>query len=83
MLTPEQIAGLTHAVEEKRARRSVALPLEERMARFEALQATAMRLLESNPAALAAFHKRNHHRRRESQVQSLLAELRSHERVRQ
>lgn len=83
MLTPEQIADLTRSVEEKRARRSVALPSDERMARFETLQATAMRLLKSNPAALAAFHKRNHHRRRESQVRLLLAELRSDERERQ
>jgi hypothetical protein len=45
------------------------------MERFDALQAAAMKELESNPEALAEFHRRNRFRRRQSQVQLLLAKL--------
>ena len=75
MLTPEEINAMNHANEEKRLRRTHSLTPQERMERFDALQAAAMKELESNPEALAEFHRRNRFRRRQSQVQLLLAKL--------
>ena len=77
MLTPRDIGNITRASESKRLRRAVALTPEERMDRFNALQEAAGRVLSLNPAALAAFHQRNRRCRRESQVQLLLARIRS------
>jgi len=50
------------ANEEKRLRRTHSLTPQERMERFDALQAAAMKELESNPEALAEFHRRNRFR---------------------
>lgn len=77
MLSPQDIGDITRASERKRLRRAMALTSEERMERFNALQEAAGRVLSSNPAALAAFHQRNRRCRRESQVQLLLAQIRS------
>ncbi len=76
MLTPEEINAINLANEKKRLRRNHALSPQERMQKFAALQAAAMKELESNPEALAEFHRRNRFRRRQSQVQLLLAKLR-------
>lgn len=49
---------------------------EQRMEAFQRLQASAWKLLESNPAAMRAFIARNHHKRRPSEVQRLEKQMR-------
>lgn len=49
---------------EHQLRRALALSPAERLAEMDALVASAWRLLESNPAALRHFLRRNHHLRR-------------------
>ena len=76
-MAADQLRDFLVASEGKRQRRTLTLTPDQRLARFGALQATAMRVLASNPAALAAFHQRNRRCRRQSQVQALLTKIQS------
>jgi hypothetical protein len=75
MIPQEELSDILIAIANKRRRRDLQLSPEQRMVRFEAMQAASWLVLASNPVALAAFHKRNRHNRRQSQVQSLIAKL--------
>jgi hypothetical protein len=77
MLPPHNLHDTLKAIEKKRRRRDVRLTPAQRMARFEALQAAAWKVLTSNPAALIAFHQRSRRSRRQSEVRSLVSKLRS------
>jgi hypothetical protein len=63
------------ATEAKRLRCVWRLTPEQRMERFVRLQAIAEQTLASNPRAYSAFQRRNHHRRRLSQVGDMLRRL--------
>lgn len=76
MIYPDDFRETLSTVEHKRRRRALAATPAERIARFEALQATAWDALVSNPVALAVFHQRNRRNRRQSHVQTLVAALR-------
>lgn len=67
------------ANEEKRLRRTHSLTPQERMERFDALQAAAMKELESNPEALAEFHRRNRFRRRQFAISCSLLLPKNHD----
>ena len=54
-----------------RLRRDWALSPEQRMARFEQMQALANQTLRSHPVAMQAFVRRNHHARRHSHARHL------------
>lgn len=77
MLPPQNLRDILEANEMKRRRRDIRLTPAQRMARFEALQAAAWKVLTANPAALKAFHQRNRFSRRQSEVRSLVSKLRS------
>ncbi len=77
MLPEDDFRDTLKATELKRRRRDRLLTPAQRMARFDALQADAWRALASNPAALTAFHQRNHRSRRQSELRTLLSKLRS------
>lgn len=75
MIPQEELNTLLHAVASKRRKRDLQLSPKQRMIRFEAMQAASWQVLASNPVALATFHKRNRHKRRQSQVQALIVKL--------
>ncbi len=64
----DELSEMTAATQQKRLRRDRLLTPEQRLQRFEQLQKLAFQTLESNPQALLAFHKRNHHQRRLASV---------------
>lgn len=66
-----EVSEMTEATRQKRLRRDRLLTPQQRLQRFEQLQEIAFQMLRSNPQALLAFHKRNHHQRRISQVKEL------------
>ena len=74
---PEHVSTACHFDDQsrKRLRRVWALSPEERMERFSGLQAAAWATLESNPAALEYFYRRNHRARRLSNCHALLEEM--------
>lgn len=76
MTTPQDLSEITSSTARKRQRRDLSLSPEERLAKFETLQANAMQILSSNPDAYAAFHVRNRRRRRQSEVQKFLQKIR-------
>jgi hypothetical protein len=55
----------------RRLKRDWALSPQQRLARFEQLQALANQTLRSHPVALQAFVRRNHHARRHSHARHL------------
>lgn len=77
MLPEDDFRDTLKATDLKRRRRDLQLTPTQRMARFDALQAEARKALASNPAALTAFHQRNHRSRRQSELRTLLSKLRS------
>ena len=64
-------------VEGYRRRQAWLRTMDENRALSEVLQREAAAALEGSPAAMEAFIRRNHHKRRLSNVQRLEAELRS------
>jgi hypothetical protein len=75
MIPQEELNEILNAVAIKRRKRDLQLSPEQRMVRFEAMQAASWRALSSNPLALAAFHKRNRLKRRQSQLKHFIAKL--------
>lgn len=74
-ITPDDFNEATVATERHRRRQAQARTIGERMELFERLQAAAFEVLQSNPEAYAALVKRNHHKRRISNVKRLEAEM--------
>ena len=63
----EEIALANH----RRLKRDWAMSPQQRLARFEQLQALATQTLRSHPVAMQAFVRRNHHARRHSHARHL------------
>ena len=59
-----------------RQRNAFNLSPAQRMEAFQKLQASAWQLLQSNPAAMQAFIKRNHRKRRQSELELLEKQMR-------
>lgn len=72
MSMPEEI---TNSAQRYRRREAWSLTPEQRMERFERLQAAAIRTLSSNPQAERAAHRRNHRMRAHSRVKALEAQM--------
>lgn len=68
-------AELLQEEQRKRLKQIWALTPEQRMERFQVLQASAWQTLASNTAARRAFEARNLHARRESRCQMLVKEM--------
>ena len=73
----QNIQELMRVEDRKRRRREWTLTPQERMDKYFLLQALANKVLESNPDALAEFHRRNRRKRTESRVQAFEALVRS------
>lgn len=78
-MIPENVKELEFkiaAANQKRLRRDWAASSDQRMCRFQQLQATVLETLACNPQALDAFQRRNHQRRRQACVKQLETEMR-------
>ncbi len=73
--TNEQIRQACEAADNYRRRAAQAMSPGQRMELFEQIQSQAFATLRSNPDAYAAFLRRNHHKRRQSNVRRLELEL--------
>jgi hypothetical protein len=70
-----ELESAMEVVRQKRLRRDWMATAEERLARFELLQATVLETLTSNRQGLELFHRRNRHQRRQAQVRRLESQL--------
>ena len=72
----EEFEAAMEVVRQRRLRRDWSATAEERLVRFERLQVAVLETLHSNPQAYEAFHPRNHHQRRQSNVRQLEIQMR-------